>query len=173
MKNLVVMVVVIGALVGWFAPGLRAPEAEVAPPAAAEEPEAQLALAAKPVWHGGQVVLDRERDGHFYAPVRVDTRDYRMLVDTGASMVALTGEDARNIGLDWDPNRLAPVARTANGVVMGVRVELPEVAVGDFVARGVDAVIIPEGLPISLLGQSFLANVQHVAISGDTLTLSN
>lgn len=170
MKQLVVIVVVIGALAGWLAPALRAPEAD---DVAAEKPEAQLALAARPAWHGGHVLLDRERDGHFYAPVRIDTRDYRMLVDTGASIVALTGEDARNIGLDWDPNGLTPVAHGASGVVMGVRVELGEVAVGDFVARKVEAVIIPEGLPISLLGQSFLSNIEKVAISGDTLTLSN
>ena len=170
MKYLVVLVLAIGALVGWFAPGLHAPEPTVM---AVQEPEARLAFASKPEWYGGQVVLEREQDGHFYAPVRVETRDYRMLVDTGASMVALTGEDARNIGLDWDPKALSQVARGAGGLVMGVHVELGEVSVGDFVARKVDAVIIPEGLPISLLGQSFLSNVEKVAIAGDTLTLSN
>lgn len=172
MRMLVGGVLVVGAVVGWFAPGVTdAPERAAAD--AAHVPEAQLAIAAEPEWYGGEVVLERERDGHFYAPVRVDTRDFRMLVDTGASMVALTGEDARNLGLDWDPNALVPVARGAGGVVSGVRVELDEVAVGDFVARDVDAVIIPDGLPISLLGQSFLSNVENVAISGDTLTLSN
>ena len=172
MRMLVGGVLVVGAVVGWFAPGVTsAPEPAAAD--AAPGPDAQLALAAEPQWYGGEVTLERERDGHFYAPVRVDTRDYRMLVDTGASMVALTGDDASHMGLDWDPNALSPVARGAGGVVMGVRVELGEVGVGDFVARGVEAVIIPEGLPVSLLGQSFLSNVENVAISGDRLTLSD
>ena len=61
----------------------------------------------------------------------------------------------------------------ASGVVMGVPVRLPEVAVGDFVARDVEAVIVPEGLGISLLGQSFLSHIETVNISGDTLTLSD
>ena len=56
---------------------------------------------------------------------------------------------------------------------MGVPVRLPEVAVGDFVARDVEAVIVPEGLGISLLGQSFLSHIETVNISGDTLTLSD
>lgn len=172
MKALVPCVLVAGALVGWFAPGVP-PEAVPSDALAPAGAEAQLNVTVKPQWYGGEVTLERAGDGHFYAPVRVDTRDYRMLVDTGASMVALTGEDARNIGLQWDPQALQPVGRGASGVVMGVPVTLAEVAVGDFVARRVDAVIIPEGLGISLLGQSFLSNVENVAISGDTLTLSD
>jgi aspartyl protease family protein len=95
-----------------------------------------------------------------------------MLVDTGATVVALTGDDARGMGLDWDPDALAPVARGASGPVMGVPVTLPEMAVGDFAARDVRAVIVPEGLAVSLLGQSFLSQVPKVAIADDRLTLS-
>jgi aspartyl protease family protein len=55
---------------------------------------------------------------------------------------------------------------------MGVPVTLPEMAVGDFEARDVRAVIVPQGLAISLLGQSFLSQVPKVAIADDRLTLS-
>jgi aspartyl protease family protein len=119
------------------------------------------------------MVLDRADDGHFYATAEADGDDYRMLVDTGASVVALTGDDAQRMGLDWDPNALAPVARGASGPVMGVPVTIPELAVGDFVARDVRAVIVPQGLAVSLLGQSFLDHVPKVAMAGDRLTLSN
>jgi aspartyl protease family protein len=173
MKALVPVVLVVGALVGWFGPSVAPPTEVVGGSVIDEAEQAQLNVAAKPEWYGGDMVLEREGDGHFYASVRVDTRDYRMLVDTGASMVALTDEDAQDIGLSWDPAGLIPVARGAGGTVMGVPMTLREIAVGDFVARNVDAVIIPEGLPISLLGQSFLSHVENVAISGDTLTLSN
>jgi len=171
MKTLVPVVLVVGALVGWFAPGAE-PAAELAEAKPAATAEPRLNVATDPQWYGGEVVLDRQGDGHFYAAVRIETRDYRMLVDTGASMVALTGEDARDMGLDWDPHALQPVGRGASGVVMGLPVRLAEVAVGDFVAREVEAVIVPEGLGISLLGQSFLSNVENVTISGDRLTLS-
>ena len=172
MKAIVPSVLIIGAAIGWVGPTFTAPVQSVGPSKFAEKPEANANPAARPQWYGGDTALKRESDGHFYTGVRIDTRDYRMLVDTGASMVALTGEDARNIGLDWDPGHLVPVARGASGTVMGVPVTLPQVAVGDFVARNVDAVIIPEGLPVSLLGQSFLSHIGKVSISGETLTLS-
>jgi aspartyl protease family protein len=173
MKALLPAVLVVGALVGWFALGGPDDGAEAAPSKLIEAPESAPQVAAKPAWYGGAMVLSREGDGHFYANARIDTRDYRMLIDTGASVVALTGEDARNIGLDWDPGALAPVARGASGPVLGVPVVLDSIAVGDFEARRVQAIIVPEGLPVSLLGQSFLSHVARVEISGDELTLAN
>ena len=56
---------------------------------------------------------------------------------------------------------------------MGVSATIPEMAVGDFEVRNVEAIIVPDGLPISLLGQSFLEHVPNVNIADDTLTLSS
>ena len=170
MKGFVLSVLAIGALVAWMAPRSPVP---AEPNHADARAEVQLQAAAQPDWYGGEMVLPRAADGHFYASVRVDTRDYRMLVDTGASVVALTGDDARDIGLHWAPNELAPVARGASGPVMGVPVVLEHVAVGDFEARGVQAVIVPDGLAVSLLGQSFLQSIERVEISDDALTLAD
>lgn len=160
MKALVPAVLVVGALVGWFAPGGPDKGTEAAPSKLTEAPESTPQAAAKPAWYGGAMVLSRAGDGHFYANVRIDTRDHRMLVDTGASVVALTGEDARNIGRDWDPNALSLVARGASGPVFSIPAVLDSIAVGDFEARGVQAIIVPKGLPVSLLGQSFLSRRQ-------------
>ena len=121
-------------------------------------------------WHD-QVVLGRERDGHFYADVVIDGVPTRMLVDTGASVIALTGEDAAALGIYWDESEVQPVAQTANGVVSGVHTTLRRVSVGGFEGTNVAAMIIPEGLSISLLGQSFLATVDKVEIAGDQLVL--
>jgi aspartyl protease family protein len=172
MKAVVVSVLAIGALVAFLAPRGEEPAKRETP--AARAPDAkQLAVATNPAWSGGEMVLEREDDGHFYATVQIDGSDYRMLVDTGASMVALTGEDAQNMGLSWDPNGLAPVARGVGGTVMGVPVKLEDIAVGDFEAHDVEAVIIPDGLSVSLLGQSFLRHVPKVDIAGNNLTLSD
>lgn len=135
-------------------------------------PKTHLAMATKPTWYGDAMALDREGDGHFYANVQVDGRGYRMLVDTGATVVALTGDDARAMGLDWNPGALAPVAKGVGGTVMGVPVKIPAMAIGDFEAHDVRAVIIPDGLGISLLGQSFLSHIPNVDIADDKLTLS-
>ncbi|WAT16743.1 TIGR02281 family clan AA aspartic protease [Aurantiacibacter sp. MUD11] len=120
---------------------------------------------------GDEIILDRERDGHFYADVNVDGVSSRMLVDTGASVVALTGDDARAMGLYWDESEVRPVAQGASGAVHGVHTTLPRVRVGEFVANDVQAIIVPQGLGISLLGQSFLGTIDNVSIVDDRMVL--
>ena len=171
MKGFVFPILALAALVAFFAPHGEKPATSATPAAEADRgSKARLAAATTSF---GEMALAREGDGHFYATAEVDGGDYRMLVDTGATVVALTGDDARGMGLDWDPDALAPVARGASGPVMGVPVTLPEMAVGDFDAHNVQAVIVPEGLAISLLGQSFLSQVPKVGIVDDRLTLSD
>lgn len=173
MKGLVYSVLAIAAAVAFIAPHASDDPGKPTRPGVVGDSDPHAMPSDKPAWYGGAMVLDRQGDGHFYADVQIDTGDYHMLVDTGASVVALTGDDARNIGLDWDPDALAPVARGASGPVMGVPVTIPEMSVGDFEAHDVQAVIVPDGLAVSLLGQSFLRNVKNVTIADDTLTLSN
>lgn len=133
--------------------------------------EAGKAPAADP-W-AEDVVLTREADGHFYADVAVDGQSLRMLVDTGASVVALTGADAEALGLTWDQADVSPVAQGASGPVEGVNVTIPELALGDHVAHDVEALIIPEGLVVSLLGQSFLSTLGQVRMDGDHMIVGN
>lgn len=120
-----------------------------------------------------EVALKRATDGHFYAEVMVDGFPTRMLVDTGASVIALTGDDARALGLYWDESDLAPVAQGAGGPVMGINTNLPRVAVGSFEAQNVGAIIVPDGLHVSLLGQSFLSTIDNVRITDGRMMLGN
>ena len=165
-------VLITGATAGLVLPelGSMAPQDQPrlldARQAAAAAPEADNAWA-------GDVVLTREPDGHFYADVTVDGQSLRMLVDTGASVVALTGADAEALGLTWDEADVTPVAQGASGPVLGVNVTIPELALGDHVARDVQALIIPEGLVVSLLGQSFLATLGQVRMDGDEMIVGH
>lgn len=129
--------------------------------------------AASSVQWGQEVALPRAADGHFYADVSIDGFPTRMLVDTGATVIALTGDDAYALGLHWDDSDLAPVAQGAGGPVMGVNVRLPRVAVGGFEAENVGAIIVPEGLHVSLLGQSFLSTIDNVRIAEGRMLLGN
>ena len=122
---------------------------------------------------GEEVTLLREGDGHFYADVVVNGTSARMLVDTGATTVALTGADAAAFGIYWEQSDIDVVAQGANGPVYGVRTKLPRVEVDGFEAKDVAAIIVPEGLGISLLGQAFLSSVDRVEITGDQMILSN
>ncbi|MEN7538401.1 retropepsin-like aspartic protease family protein [Aurantiacibacter flavus] len=128
-------------------------------------------VASKSIWND-DVILPRAGDGHFYAEVQLDTAPTRMLIDTGATMIALTEEDALAAGLYWDDADLATVARGASGPVRGVFVTLPHVSLGGIEAHDVAGVVVPEGLPVSLLGQSFLTHVNKVAIEDDAMVLS-
>lgn len=123
-------------------------------------------------WYAGTHTLSREFDGHFYANVKVNGSTSRMLVDTGASVIALTGADANAAGLFWDANEVRPVARGASGTVYGVVRQLDVVDVGGFTRRNVRAMIVPDGLDISLLGQSYLGQIGSVQIEGNQMVLS-
>jgi aspartyl protease family protein len=170
MKGFVITVLAIAVGVAVVAP--RGDSADKPAPAQASA-VATAGSSDEPAWSGGAMVLRREGDGHFYATAEIESGDYEMLVDTGASVVALTAQDARNIGLEWDQDALRPVAQGAGGPVMGVPATFHDMSVGDFEAHDVEAIIVPDGLPVSLLGQSFLRHVPNVQIANDTLTLSD
>lgn len=122
---------------------------------------------------GGEVVFEREADGHFYANVTVDGSDYRMLVDTGASVVALIGDDAAAMGLTWFDDEVALIAQGAGGPVSGVNANIERRRLGSLQASNVRAIILTEQGSVSLLGQSFLSTIGKVEISGDRMVLSN
>lgn len=157
------------ALAGVFAPPLPHTSSNPARPDAPLQ--ASTGIAAQDQWLAGETRLPRQHDGHFYADAIVDGQSTRMLVDTGASVIALTGEDAQAIGLTWDAEDVHPVARGANGAVYGVPVTLQQVSLGGLEAHEVKAIIVPEGLGISLLGQSFLSRIGRVEIRDGAMVL--
>lgn len=167
MRDALILAGVIVAAVAAFFPA--AETARVEPPA--QPARTPIALPASTSPSQGGAILQRAGNGHFYAPVDLGTGTVTTLVDTGASVIALTGDDARSAGIAWDPARLTVVAQGAGGPVRGVPVTLGRVRLGGSEARGVAAVVIPEGLPISLLGQSFLRTVEPLRIEQDRMML--
>lgn len=142
-------------------------------PAAPERSVLPLADSARTqaVEWGEGVVLQRMSDGHFYADVQIDGSTIRMLVDTGASVVALTAADAEALGLEWSEDDVAAVAQGASGPVYGINTQIERMSVGGNEATGVRAIIITEGAGMSLLGQSFLSTLGSVRIAGDSMVL--
>jgi aspartyl protease family protein len=171
----------VAVLIGWFMPtdepvamsGPTVSQAQSAPPVVeaaplATAPTPQTVQQPAPL---GGVVLNREENGHFFAQGEVDGASVRFMVDTGASVIALTSEDAQKLGQTWYPNELQTVGRGVNGDVIGKPVMLNRVRIGNLEVSNVRAIIVPEGLDVSLLGQSFLSKIQNVNISGDRMTL--
>lgn len=121
---------------------------------------------------GGVVTLSGDLSGHFTVHPMVEGRRVRMLVDTGASVVALSQEDAAAIGLRVTEKDFTRTIATANGVVAVAPVRLGEVRVGEIAVRDVEAVVVPRGkLGTSLLGMTFLKRLKGFEVSNGRLTL--
>lgn len=118
----------------------------------------------------GAVQLERQPDGHFYADVRINGATVNMLVDTGASAIALSREDAQMAGIATSIGMNGVVGEGADGPVHGEFARLESVELGPLSASGLDAVILNSGTK-SLLGQSFLSKFASVQIEGDRMVL--
>jgi aspartyl protease family protein len=168
----------IAVLIGWFMPAQEPMAVPVAPASTTVQtkPPVQIVPLVTPPTPARQsprgVALNRSDNGHFFAQGDVDGAPVNFLVDTGASVIALTATDAQKLGQTWYPNELEMVGRGVNGDVIGKPITLGRVRIGDIEVTNVRAIIVPEGLDHSLLGQSFLSKVQNVNISGDRMTLS-
>jgi aspartyl protease family protein len=119
----------------------------------------------------GNVAIRRSGDGHFRLTATVDGKPVRFLVDTGASLVALSPADARAVGFDTDRLRYGLRSRTANGTAWSAGVSLAEISVGPIRARNVQAAISQNGLTESLLGLAFLNRLSGYEVRGDTMIL--
>ena len=116
-----------------------------------------------------RVTLAADTRGHFVTEAAVNGIPVRMVVDTGASSVVLSGDDASRLGLDWRKGTRR-VMQTANGATPGYGVVLDRVRVGGIELQAVDGVVVEQGLGIGLLGMSFLNRVE-MQRDGDRMTL--
>ncbi|MBI1773247.1 MAG: retroviral-like aspartic protease family protein [Burkholderiales bacterium] len=119
---------------------------------------------------GSSVVLKVGDRGHFTAPAVINGVSINMLVDTGASLIALPAVDAIRLGINYRQGRPG-AASTAGGVVPTYLVKLDTVKIGDVELHQVEASIIEQGLSVPLLGMSFL-NRMEMRREGDQMTLT-
>ena len=121
----------------------------------------------------GSVVIMRAIDGHFAVRAEVEDIPLTMMVDTGASFVTLTIDDAARIGVDVTALRFSVPIRTANGMIQAAPATIGKLAVGSIERTDVPALVSPpDSLDQSLLGMSFLDTLNGYAISGDRLVLT-
>lgn len=120
--------------------------------------------------NGNSVVLQAGERGHFVAQAQINGSSISMLVDTGASLIALPAADAVRMGINYKNGRLGH-SNTANGMVTVYQVKLDSVKIGDVELHQVDASIHESGLSVPLLGMSFL-NRMEMRRDGDQMTLT-
>ena len=110
--------------------------------------------------------------GHFITTAQINGEDVRVMVDTGASAVALPYQDAERLGFRLSRSDFTLGVSTANGNTRVAPISLKEVRVGDVVVRDVAAAVSePGALRMTLLGMSFLKRLKAFHIEGDSITL--
>lgn len=138
----------------------------------APEPQAAVALSPQRIdVPAGAASIAKAADGHYWAEADVDGHEVKFLVDTGASAVALTADDARRLGID--PNTLTYnyQVTTANGQARAAQVHLASIAVGQARVDNVDAYVLDHGLETSLLGMSYLGRLHSFEATQSALIL--
>jgi aspartyl protease family protein len=159
MKYAIVAVTFLGIVIGLMLPGAKRAPAPAA-----------VAAVVTPGDAPRPTVLDRQDNGHFFTVADVNGEPIKFVVDTGATTVALTLDDARRAGVKFDPGQFDVVGTGASGDVKGQVVELRDVVLDGKRVSGIHALVL-EGLTISLLGQNYLSKLDNVSISGDKMTL--
>ena len=124
------------------------------------------------ITHGRSVEVARAFNGDFDVTAQVNGTRMVMVLDTGASSVVLTLDDARAAGLPIEVLSYTANIDTANGRTRAAPVTLDRIAIGGLVERSVAALVAQPGqLKTSLLGMSFLNRLQSWEVRGDRLLL--
>jgi aspartyl protease family protein len=125
---------------------------------------------------GQEVVGDAVRirpspDGHYRATVSINGVRRRMLIDSGATVTALSVRTAREAGLQPEPGLLPIVLKTANGMTPARTSEVEELRLGNITARGLKVVVSPSLGDMDLLGMNFLSKLKSWGVEDGTLIL--
>jgi aspartyl protease family protein len=130
------------------------------------------AVPSAPATSSNSMVFRADNRGHVTLDGYVNAAAVRFIVDTGATLVALTVDDALRAGFSHSDLVFNEHASTANGMVRVASVRLREIRIGQFSTSDVPAVVI-ENLSISLLGQSFLQRLGGYEMRGGVLTMNS
>lgn len=130
-------------------------------------PQVQVAIAEDAP---AEIRLRKRGNGHFYVHGMVNGQIVEFLVDTGASGIVLTVEDAQRVGLPVDRRSWRVIGSGASGAVRGQVNRLDQVEVEGRTVTNLEA-MVANGLRISLLGQDFLKRLGSVTMTGDVMVL--
>jgi aspartyl protease family protein len=120
---------------------------------------------------GARIEVPRAFDGHYYLTLRLDGTPVDFVVDTGATDIVLSREDAGRIGIDPDGLTYSGVAMTANGQVRTARARVGEIAIGAISDRDVAVSVTDGEMPGSLLGMAYLQRFDRIEIADGRLLL--
>lgn len=135
------------------------------------ELRAAVAIAPSMAAEGAAASIAKGPDGHYWAEAEVNGSRVRFLVDTGASAVALTLDDAKRLGFDTAKLDYAYKVVTASGQTRAAAVKLGSVSIAGAQVSDVDALVIEKGLETSLLGMTYLGRLSRFEATKTALIL--
>ncbi|GLQ37752.1 aspartic protease [Rhizobium albus] len=119
-----------------------------------------------------EVVIQKAMGGQFATEISVNGEPVGVMVDTGASLIALAYDDAERLGLEPENLSYSQPVSTANGQALAAIVTLDEVAIGPIVRSDVRALVSEDGaLSQSLLGMNFIGELSSFEMRRDELIL--
>jgi aspartyl protease family protein len=119
-----------------------------------------------------RIEVPRSPNGHYYIQATVNDAPVRFVLDTGATSIVLTQEDAIAAGLDPSALNYFARAMTANGEVRTAPVRLDRLTLGSVTDQNVRAVVNAGEMSESLMGMTYLQRWGRIEIAGNTLTLT-
>ena len=120
---------------------------------------------------GGETRIAMSNDGHFWLQATVNGRPYRFLVDTGATLTALSETTASEAQVPVQPLRRSVMMKTANGTIRAELARIDELRFGNVVARDLDAIIAPGLGETNVIGMNLLSRLASWRVEGRTLVL--
>ncbi len=120
---------------------------------------------------GDGLVITASADGHFYVNGRANGQRIRFMIDTGASNITLSPQDASRIGVNLSELRFNQRFQTANGIGWGASYRLDSLSIGSFAFADTQVSVNEADMSTSLLGMSFLERLESFEFRGSKLYL--
>jgi aspartyl protease family protein len=120
---------------------------------------------------GGELRVRMSPDGHFWVLASINGVKRRMLIDSGATVTAISETTARQARVDTGTGFAPVVLRTANGAAPAQTGRVDELRVGNIVARNLRIVTSPGLGGLDVVGMNFLSKLQSWRVEGRTLVL--
>lgn len=124
------------------------------------------------ITEAGQIVIPRERNGHFYLTLTIAGKPIRFMVDTGATAIVLSDNAVAALGIDKRDLVYTGRARTANGEIRTARITLPDVRLGEISEGDLRGSVGDGPLEVSLLGMDYLRRFSSIEMTSDRLILT-
>ena len=119
----------------------------------------------------GRIEVPQARDGHYYLTARVNGQQVLFVVDTGATDIVMTRQDAERVGINPDGLVYSGRAGTANGIVGTAQTTVGELSVGGITDRNITVWVNEGEMNTSLLGMAYLRRFERIEIADNMLVL--